>query len=495
MELSSQVIYALLEKVRAKEPLWNPNHKDYKSRNLKRTLMDEISKELRREYPSYAHQLSTEYCMNRFQYLRSNFQKQLRKFRNAPVGPCGEGASKWEFFSACSFLLPIYEINSDTPSFEIQQNNMKPMSKKRKIDGDDSSSASTSKQDQALKSIPLMHKRPETASTPISTRCCSHDGQPGLTPKTKNKPTPESQHSKHQTLILKGLLEDVTFADVTLTAEGKSLKAHKAVLSAMSPYFKKVLQNNPSPHPIIIMPLDMQFEDLKGIIDYIYMGEIVVSTENLSSLFKAGRVLQVSGLTTVDAVGVKAPNAPFFDNDQSVHKDTSGATLSMETNQGSEVRNEDANKLQSSHGSRKSKGSSVENVAERQKHKDKGANSTIVTVEAAEPSENRNQKRPETVDSSKTESFEKTPAQPLQARGSCTVISDDDSSKCMFLTDEETMSCDFDYKYFEEQEEELDPLQIHSHGSDDSFHQSANISNGQQCDSINFVTVKEELED
>ncbi|XP_063611760.1 zinc finger and BTB domain-containing protein 14-like isoform X3 [Penaeus indicus] len=371
----------------------------------------------------------------------------------------------------------------------------KPMSKKRKIDGDDSSSASTSKQDQALKSIPLMHKRPETASTPISTRCCSHDGQPGLTPKTKNKPTPESQHSKHQTLILKGLLEDVTFADVTLTAEGKSLKAHKAVLSAMSPYFKKVLQNNPSPHPIIIMPLDMQFEDLKGIIDYIYMGEIVVSTENLSSLFKAGRVLQVSGLTTVDAVGVKAPNAPFFDNDQSVHKDTSGATLSMETNQGSEVRNEDANKLQSSHGSRKSKGSSVENVAERQKHKDKGANSTIVTVEAAEPSENRNQKRPETVDSSKTESFEKTPAQPLQARGSCTVISDDDSSKCMFLTDEETMSCDFDYKYFEEQEEELDPLQIHSHGSDDSFHQSANISNGQQCDSINFVTVKEELED
>ncbi|XP_047489900.1 uncharacterized protein LOC125039718 isoform X3 [Penaeus chinensis] len=502
MELSSQVIYALLEKVRAKEPLWNTTHKDYKSRNLKRTLMDEISKELRREYPSYAHQLSTEYCMNRFQYLRSNFQKQLRKFRNTPIGPCGEGASKWEFFSACAFLQPIYEINTDTPSFEIHQDNMKPMSKKRKIDGDDSSAASTSKQDHVLKSMPLMHKRPEAATTPFSTRSRLHDGQPGVTAKTKNKLTPEIQHSKHQTLILKGLLEDVTFADVTLTAEGKSLKAHKAVLSAMSPYFKKVLQNNPSPHPIIIMPLDMQFEDLKGIIDYIYMGEIVVPTENLSSLFKAGRVLQVSGLTTVDTVGVKAPNAPLFDNDQSVHKDPSGATLSMETNQGSEIRldtsrNEDASNLQSSNGSRKSKGSSaaVEDVSERQKHKDKGANSTIVTVEAAEPSDNRNQKRPETVDSPETESFEKGPAQPLQAKGSCTVISYDDSSKCMFMTDEETMSSDFDYKYFEEQEEELDPLQIHSHGSDDSFHQSANISNGQQCDSINFVTVKEELED
>ncbi|ROT63621.1 broad-complex, isoform Z5 [Penaeus vannamei] len=301
-----------------------------------------------------------------------------------------------------------------------------------------------------------------------------------------------------------GLLEDATFADVTLTAEGKSLKAHKAVLSAMSPYFKRVLQNNPSPHPIIIMPLDMQFEDLKGIIDYIYMGEIVVPTENLSSLFKAGRVLQISGLTTVDTVGVRAPNTPLFDNVQSMHKDTSGATLSMETNQASETRldtsrNEDANKLQSSNGSRKSRGSSaaLENVSQSEKHthKCKGANSAIVTVEAAEPSDNSNQKRPETVDLSETESFEKTPTQQQQAKGNCTVISDDDSSRCMFMTDEESQSSDFDYKYFEEQEEELDPLQIHCHTNDDPFHQSASISNGQQCDSFNFVTVKEELED
>lgn len=384
---------------------------------------------------------------------------------------------------------------------------MNTMSKKRRIDSDDSSAASTSKQDHTPKSVPLVHKRPEATSTPISTCCLSHDGQPVLTPswsRSKSKQTPGSQHSKHQTLILKGLLEDATFADVTLTAEGKSLKAHKAVLSAMSPYFKRVLQNNPSPHPIIIMPLDMQFEDLKGIIDYIYMGEIVVPTENLSSLFKAGRVLQISGLTSVDTVGVRAPNTPLFDNVQSMHKDTSGATLSMETNQASETRldtsrNEDANKLQSSNGSRKSRGSSaaLENVSQSEKHthKCKGANSAIVTVEAAEPSDKSNQKRPETVDLSETESFEKTPTQQQQAKGNCTVISDDDSSRCMFMTDEESQSSDFDYKYFEEQEEELDPLQIHCHTNDDPFHQSSSISNGQQCDSFNFVTVKEELED
>lgn len=194
-----------------------------------------------------------------------------------------------------------------------------------------------------------------------------------------------------------------------------------------------------------------------------YRGEIVVPTENLSSLFKAGRVLQISGLTSVDTVGVRAPNTPLFDNVQSMHKDTSGATLSMETNQASETRldtsrNEDANKLQSSNGSRKSRGSSaaLENVSQSEKHthKCKGANSAIVTVEAAEPSDKSNQKRPETVDLSETESFEKTPTQQQQqAKGNCTVISDDDSSRCMFMTDEESQSSDFDYKYFEEQEE------------------------------------------
>ncbi|XP_047489899.1 uncharacterized protein LOC125039718 isoform X2 [Penaeus chinensis] len=483
--------------------LWKTKSKEYKNRILRNVALRSVSLEMTNRINCT---VTPDIIMRKIHTLRTQFRRQVKAVEDSARSGAGaqDLTPRLWCFDRLSFLNDGDDLGGAAAAAlggGDACGSQKPMSKKRKIDGDDSSAASTSKQDHVLKSMPLMHKRPEAATTPFSTRRL-HDGQPGVTAKTKNKLTPEIQHSKHQTLILKGLLEDVTFADVTLTAEGKSLKAHKAVLSAMSPYFKKVLQNNPSPHPIIIMPLDMQFEDLKGIIDYIYMGEIVVPTENLSSLFKAGRVLQVSGLTTVDTVGVKAPNAPLFDNDQSVHKDPSGATLSMETNQGSEIRldtsrNEDASNLQSSNGSRKSKGSSaaVEDVSERQKHKDKGANSTIVTVEAAEPSDNRNQKRPETVDSPETESFEKGPAQPLQAKGSCTVISYDDSSKCMFMTDEETMSSDFDYKYFEEQEEELDPLQIHSHGSDDSFHQSANISNGQQCDSINFVTVKEELED
>lgn len=38
------------------------------------------------------------------------------------------------------------------------------------------------------------------------------------------------------------LRQDEDFVDVTLTCEGKSVKAHKVVLSACSPYFKELFK-------------------------------------------------------------------------------------------------------------------------------------------------------------------------------------------------------------------------------------------------------------
>lgn len=119
------------------------------------------------------------------------------------------------------------------------------------------------------------------------------------------------QHNNHLVTVLSALAQDEVFVDVTLTAQGHSVKAHKvtstiftgteiglavvgkcnsrekknelhkknlfflwytlqSVLSAMSPYFKGVLQDNPCQHPIIIMPHDVKFEELVNIINYIY---------------------------------------------------------------------------------------------------------------------------------------------------------------------------------------------------------------------------------
>lgn len=76
--------------------------------------MVDISRQLQQKYPKYADKLTTDHCFSRFQYLRSNFHKQLRKIQSTP-----SGSSKWEFFTACSFLHPAFKF--DSSDFEMQQ--------------------------------------------------------------------------------------------------------------------------------------------------------------------------------------------------------------------------------------------------------------------------------------------------------------------------------------------------------------------------------------
>ncbi|XP_042874006.1 uncharacterized protein LOC122254403 [Penaeus japonicus] len=135
---------------------------------------------------------------------------------------------------------------------------------------------------------------------------CGTESSAEESPSTESIPkenVPVASYDHHSS-ILKTLYDDSTFADVTLTAQGHLIRAHKAVLSAMSPYFREVLQANPCQHPIIIMPLDVQYEDLQGIISYIYNGQITLPSENLPSLLKTAKALQISGLATADIIDV-----------------------------------------------------------------------------------------------------------------------------------------------------------------------------------------------
>ena len=51
----------------------------------------------------------------------------------------------------------------------------------------------------------------------------------------------------------KHLRDEKSFTDVTIACDGQSCKAHKMILSACSPYFKALLEENPAKHPIIIL--------------------------------------------------------------------------------------------------------------------------------------------------------------------------------------------------------------------------------------------------
>ncbi|XP_047489964.1 zinc finger and BTB domain-containing protein 9-like isoform X2 [Penaeus chinensis] len=131
---------------------------------------------------------------------------------------------------------------------------------------------------------------------------------PGAAPLQQKPEHYHLQHNNHLMTVLSALAQDEVFVDVTLTAQGHSVKAHKSVLSAMSPYFKGVLQDNPCQHPIIIMPHDVKFEELVNIINYIYKGEVTVGAGEVKSLLKAAEVLQVTGLVPSEDITMHPSN-------------------------------------------------------------------------------------------------------------------------------------------------------------------------------------------
>ena len=94
------------------------------------------------------------------------------------------------------------------------------------------------------------------------------------------------------------MLISENLVDVTIACEGASLKAHKMILSACSPFFQSLFMTNPCKHPIVICK-DIRFIDLKAIIDFMYTGEVNVGQEQLPSLLKAAETLKVKGLAEV----------------------------------------------------------------------------------------------------------------------------------------------------------------------------------------------------
>ncbi|GBP16001.1 hypothetical protein EVAR_94349_1 [Eumeta japonica] len=101
------------------------------------------------------------------------------------------------------------------------------------------------------------------------------------------------------TSAFENLRDDEDFVDVTLACDGKSLKAHRVVLSACSPYFRELLKSTPCKHPVIVLQ-DVAFTDLLALVEFIYHGEVNVHQRSLSSFLKTAEVLRVSGLTQHD---------------------------------------------------------------------------------------------------------------------------------------------------------------------------------------------------
>ncbi|XP_023019206.1 uncharacterized protein [Leptinotarsa decemlineata] len=104
-------------------------------------------------------------------------------------------------------------------------------------------------------------------------------------------------HSNLQSMFSQ-LLEREAFCDVTLACEGRTIKAHKIVLSACSTYFETILSQYEEKDPILIMK-DVKYVDIKCLVEFMYKGEINVEHCHLATLLKTAEELRIKGLAEV----------------------------------------------------------------------------------------------------------------------------------------------------------------------------------------------------
>lgn len=86
-------------------------------------------------------------------------------------------------------------------------------------------------------------------------------------------------------------------------------------------FTQSLFTTNPCKHPIVILK-DVQYNDLKTMVDFMYYGEVNVSTEQLPQILKTAEMLKIKGLAEMpDAASVtKSENksSDHTDGNQSV---------------------------------------------------------------------------------------------------------------------------------------------------------------------------------
>ncbi|XP_028045593.1 protein bric-a-brac 1 [Monomorium pharaonis] len=90
--------------------------------------------------------------------------------------------------------------------------------------------------------------------------------------------------------------EKQQFVDLSLACkDGTILKCHKMVLANSSSFFRRLLLANDHPHPMIVLH-DIEADDLKTLVNFMYCGEIQVVQSEVRRLLKLAEILEVTGL-------------------------------------------------------------------------------------------------------------------------------------------------------------------------------------------------------
>ena len=92
------------------------------------------------------------------------------------------------------------------------------------------------------------------------------------------------------------LKNDTDFSDVTLACEDQSVKAHKVILSACSPFLRRLLTSHPHPQPLVYMR-GIRATELTALVDFIYHGEANIFQDQLGYFLTLAEEFELKGLS------------------------------------------------------------------------------------------------------------------------------------------------------------------------------------------------------
>lgn len=101
-------------------------------------------------------------------------------------------------------------------------------------------------------------------------------------------------HLENVSSLFQVLYQDNKLVDVTIACRDGLLRAHKLILSACSPYFERIFNDNPCKHPVVIMR-GVQYHEMQMILDYIYKGYIDIPASSLNNLISVASELEIKG--------------------------------------------------------------------------------------------------------------------------------------------------------------------------------------------------------
>ena len=100
---------------------------------------------------------------------------------------------------------------------------------------------------------------------------------------------------------LREIRETSEFFDVTLCCDNgvDTVKAHKVIMAACSPLFRRILVQNNHQNPFLLLK-GIHFKELQNVLNSMYYGEVSIAQDSLNKFLTVAEELAVKGLTTMD---------------------------------------------------------------------------------------------------------------------------------------------------------------------------------------------------